>query len=131
MKPKEVCITQLDMERLRAHIAVSGGDSADVLEQKLASARIVCSKDVPGDTITMNSVVRIRYGDTGEEHTFALVFPGNRIETNAISVMGRAGAALRGCREKDVVEWQVPAGRKRVQVLEVLYQPERMGKYYG
>lgn len=88
-------------------------------------------KDVPGDTITMNSVVRIRYVDTGEEHTFALVFPGNRIETNAISVMGRAGAALLGCREKDVVEWQVPAGRKRVQVLEVLYQPERMGKYYG
>ena len=131
MESKEVCMTQWDMERLRALIAVYGGDSADVLEEKLDRGRIVHPKDIPGDTITMNSVVRIRYVDTGEEHTFALVFPGNRIETNAISVIARAGAALLGCREKDLVEWQVPAGKKRVQVLEVLYQPERMEKCYG
>jgi hypothetical protein len=102
MKPKEVCITQLDMERLRAHIAVSGGDSADVLEQKLASARIVCSKDVPGDTITMNSVVRIRYVDTGEEHTFALVFPGIGLKPTRYPLwVGRAqlfSVAGEGCR---------------------------------
>ncbi len=47
-------------ERLRVLIEVYGGDSADVLEEELDRARIVLSKDIPGDVITMNSIVRIK-----------------------------------------------------------------------
>ncbi|MBP7528911.1 MAG: GreA/GreB family elongation factor, partial [Syntrophorhabdaceae bacterium] len=40
-----------------------------------------------------------------------------------------AGTALIGSREKDIVERQVPAGKKRMEILEIIYQPEREGKY--
>ena len=129
MKTRKICITQHDMERLRALIEVYGGEGADVLEEELDKARIVLPKNIPGDVITMNSVVRIKDVDTGEERTFALVFPGNKVEADTVSILAPAGTALLGYREKDVVEWQVPAGKKRIQVLEVMYQPERMGKY--
>jgi len=129
MKTKALYVTQQDMERLRAVIEVYGGDSVDVLEEKLDRARIVRSKDIPCDVITVHSVVRIKYVDTGEEHTFTLVLPGDKGETNRVSILAPTGIALLGYREKDVVEWQVPAGKRRVQIMKVVYQPERHADY--
>lgn len=129
MKTKALYVTQQDMERLRAVIEVYGGDSADVLEEKLDRARIVRSKDIPRDVITVNSVVRIKYVDTGEEHTFTLVLPGEKAENNGVSILAPTGIALLGYREEDVVEWQVPAGKRRVQIMKVVYQPERRADY--
>lgn len=86
MKTKELYVTQQDMERLRAVIEVYGGDSADTLEEKLDRVRIVSSKDIPRDVITVNSVVRIKYVHTGEEHTFTLVLPGEKAENNGVSI---------------------------------------------
>lgn len=129
MKTKALYITEQDMEKLRAVIEVYGGDSADILEEKLDRARIVRSKDIPCDVITVHSVVRIKYVDTGEEHTFTLVLPGDKVETNRVSILAPTGIALLGYREKDVVEWQVPAGKRRVQIMKVVYQPERHADY--
>jgi regulator of nucleoside diphosphate kinase len=77
--------------------------------------------------ITVHSVVRIKYVDTGEEHTFTLVLPGDKVETNRVSILAPTGIALLGYREKDLVEWQVPAGKRRVQIMKVVYQPENPG----
>jgi len=129
MKTKALYVTQQDMERLRSVIEVYGGDGADVLEEKLDRARIVRSKDIPRDVITVNSVVRIKYVDTGEEHTFTLLLPGEKSENNGVSILAPTGIALLGYREKDVVEWQVPAGRRRVQIMNVVYQPENPGDH--
>ena len=98
MKTKALYVTQQDMGRLRAVIEVYGGDGADVLEEKLDRARIVRSKDIPRDVITLNSVVRIRYVDTGEEHTFTLVLPGEKAENNGVSIPRSHGIALLGYR---------------------------------
>lgn len=129
MKTKAIYITQHDMERLRVLIEVYGGNSADILEEKLDRARIVHSKDIPRDVVTMNSVVHIKYVDTGEEHTFTLVLPGEKVETNRVSILAPTGTALLGHREKDVVEWQVPAGKRRMRIMRVIHQPERHGDY--
>jgi len=129
MKTKALYITEQDMEKLRAVIEVYGGDGADTLEEKLDGARIVRSKDIPRDVITVNSVVRTKCVDTGKEHTFTLVFPGEKVETNGVSILAPTGIALLGYREKDVVEWQVPAGKRRVQIMKVVYQPESPGDH--
>jgi regulator of nucleoside diphosphate kinase len=129
MKTKALYITEQDMQKLRAVIEVYGGDSADILEEKLDRARIVRSKDIPRDVITVHSVVRVKYVDTGEEHTFTLVLPGDKGETNRVSILAPTGIALLGYREKDLVEWQVPAGKRRVQIMKVVYQPERHADY--
>jgi regulator of nucleoside diphosphate kinase len=39
-------------------------------------------------------------------------------------VLAPLGTALLGYRAGDVVEWNVPKGKRRLKVQEVLYQPE-------
>jgi len=133
MKGRVIYITQHDMERLRALIEIYNGKDAvylERLEEELDSARIVEPKNIPYDVITMNSVVRIKDLDTGEEKTFAIVFPGKTDATEkAISILAPVGTALIGYREGDTIEWEVPAGTKRFQVIEIIYQPERVGNY--
>ena len=41
-----------------------------------------------------------------------------------------SNAALLGYSEGDVVEWAVPAGRRRLLVKKVVYQPEAAGDYH-
>ncbi len=128
MKKKQIYITQHDMERLRALMEVYA-ENTDLLEEMLDRARIVLPKDIPHNVVTMNSTVHVEDIDTGEERTFTLVFPGNKAGNDAVSILAPAGTALIGSREKDIVERQVPAGKKKMKIIEIIYQPEREGKY--
>lgn len=133
MKTREIYITEYDMEKLRAIIEIYGGNDnpyLENLEDELDKARVVDPKNIPDNVVTMNSIVRIKDLDTGEEKTFTLVFPGKtNITENAVSILAPIGTALIGYREGDIIEWEVPAGTKRFQVMEVIYQPERLGNY--
>ncbi|OPX94673.1 MAG: Regulator of nucleoside diphosphate kinase [Syntrophorhabdus sp. PtaB.Bin006] len=126
-------ITQADMERLRSLIeigSVQDGAYLQSLEEELDHARIVLPEKIPGDVITMNSTVRLQDLDSGEEKTYTLVFPGKaKADGNAISILAPIGTALIGYREGDVIEWDVPAGTRRLKVVEVVYQPERAGEH--
>ncbi|HNT69055.1 MAG TPA: nucleoside diphosphate kinase regulator [Syntrophorhabdaceae bacterium] len=133
MKTREIYITEYDMEKLRAIIEIYGGNDnpyLENLEDELDKARVVDPKNIPDNVVTMNSIVRIKDLDTGEEKTFTLVFPSKtNITENAVSILAPIGTALIGYREGDIIEWEVPAGTKRFQVMEVIYQPERLGNY--
>lgn len=133
MKGREIYITKYDMERLRSIIEIYNGKDApylERLEEELDRAKIVDPQEIPSDVITMNSVVRIKNMDTGEEKTLILVFPGKANATaNAVSILAPIGTALIGYREGANIEWEVPAGTKRLQIVEVVYQPERLGNY--
>ena len=132
MKKKEIFITQADMERLRSLIEIYNGDNAflENLEYELDRARIVDPKEITPNVITMNSVVRFKDLDSGAEKTVVLVFPEKiGLTEKAVSIMAPMGAALIGQQEGDIIEWHVPAGKKRLQIIEVVYQPERVGNY--
>ena len=133
VKDKRIYITRRDRERLRALIE-EGGEKNDPylyrLENELNAASIIESKDVPGDVVTMNSVVRVRDLQTGEEKTFLLSFPEKAgLKGKAVSILAPIGLALIGYREGDVLEWDLPSGPVRVQIVEIVYQPERVGNY--
>jgi regulator of nucleoside diphosphate kinase len=133
MKTGEIFITHHDMARLRALIEVYGGTDSphiDRLKVELDRARIVDPRDIPVDVVTMNSVVRIKDLETGEEKTFALVFPDKTgAAGKAVSVLAPVGTALIGCREGDTMEWTLPTGTMKIQITEIIYQPERIGNY--
>jgi regulator of nucleoside diphosphate kinase len=130
MRNESIYITDYDMERLRKLLAVEkivDPDRQDLqgLEAELGRARIVASRDVPQDLVTMNSRVCFIDLDTGEEMICSLVFPGEAdIEQHKLSVLAPIGIALLGYRAGDTLEWKVPAGLRRLKVKEVLYQPE-------
>lgn len=136
-KETNIYITEPDHERLRRLIEIArehNGDEnrqyLDSLEEELERAEVVQQKSVPADVITMRSMVRLKDLDSGEDMTYRLVFPTEaNYDDGKISVLAPIGTAMLGYRRGDVIEWKVPSGVRRLQVEQVLYQPESKGEY--
>jgi regulator of nucleoside diphosphate kinase len=98
------------------------------LRAELERAEVVAEDEVPDDVVTMDSTVVLRDLDTGEQETFTLVYPRRaNIAENRLSVLAPVGTAILGFRVGDVVRWKVPDGYRRLEIEEVVYQPERAG----
>ena len=140
MRPTEdkrtIYITEFDLERLSALLKAANPNSVDKvhlqeLAEELDQAEVVSPTEIPNDVITMNSQIRLKDLDSGEETIYTLVFPHSAdIQRQKISVLAPIGTALIGYRVGDVIEWNVPAGLKRLRVEEILYQPEAAGDYH-
>jgi regulator of nucleoside diphosphate kinase len=136
MTDKNIHITELDRKRLIDLItnAQSGEYRGSIYLEKLRGelhrANIVLPQEIPGDVITMNSKVALLDLDTQEEEIYTLVYPENANSAESrISILAPIGTAMLGYRVGDVFEWEVPAGKRRLKVDKVLYQPEAAGNY--
>ncbi len=136
MSDKPIYITQFDKDRLVALILDSMGTSyrrseyLSKLREELARARVMPSTEIPANVITMNSRVVLVDVDTGEKMNLTLVFPENAdIEKGKISILAPVGTGMLGYELGDVFEWKVPDGVRKLQVKEILYQPESAGDY--
>jgi regulator of nucleoside diphosphate kinase len=121
-------ITRFDYERLERLLARVGGEH-DSLRDELERADVLEADEIPADVVTMNSRVRFRDEETGEESEVTLVFPRNAdAEQRRISILAPVGSALLGLAVGATIEWPVPDGRtRRLRVIEVIYQPEAAG----
>jgi regulator of nucleoside diphosphate kinase len=131
MKQPNFVITELDMEKLRQLLdgarnsASKDKEHLTVLEEELDRARLVSAGRVPADVVTMNSRVRMTDLDTGKEMIYTLVFPRDAdFSQGKISVLAPIGTAILGYRAGDVIEWNVPGGKRKFCVEEILHQPE-------
>jgi regulator of nucleoside diphosphate kinase len=129
-----IYITSIDMKRLKTLIAGSlfgrsrESEYLQRLNVELDLAEVRKQKDIPKDVITMNSKVRLKDLDSNEDLIYTLVYPGHaHFASGQISVLAPIGTAMIGYRVGDVITWPVPAGIRRLQVKEVLYQPEASG----
>ena len=137
MNDRIIYITEFDLHRLEELLEVAGAftyrgrsDLKD-LEEEVSRAQVVDSLKVPPTVITMNSRVKLRDLDTGEEMVFTLVFPREAdIDRSKLSVISPVGTAILGYTEGDTIEWKVPSGRRRIKIEKVLYQPEATGDYH-
>ncbi len=136
MEQRDIYMTAFDLERLSELLQVGIGfngknsEYLQSLEREVDRAHVVDPKAIPTDVVTMNSQVRLRDLDTGEERVYTLVFPSQaKIEEGKISVLAPIGTAMLGYRVGDTIEWPVPAGVKKVRIEAVLYQPEAAGDY--
>lgn len=123
-------IADNDYERLlrlvnsRRH---SGHDaeSLEVLEQELERAIIVNGGELPDNVVTMNSHVQVKDLDRNHELSYQIVFPADaNAGKNRVSVLAPLGTGLLGYRTGDVVEWPVPSGMRRLQIIAVKHEPE-------
>lgn len=136
MKKRSIYITETDMNKLHGLLETGSRfghrdkKHLSELEDELDRALIVTSQNIPEDVITMNSTVRMKDLDSGEEMIYSLVFPSDaNVADNKISVLAPIGTALIGYRVGDTIEWKVPRGLKRFKIKEILYQPERAGDF--
>ena len=136
MKKRTIYLTEFDFERLSALIKGANRKNRDKLHlqelaEELQQGEVVSPTEIPKDVITMNSQVRLKDLDSGEEVIYWLVFPhAADINHQKISILAPIGTALIGYRAGDIIEWNVPAGLKRLKVEEILYQPEAAGDYH-
>lgn len=136
MSERAIQITELDRKRLLDLIrdAQSGEYRKSVylenLRGELERAEVVAPERIAGDVITMNSTVTLTDQDTGEEETYTLVYPEHADTLQGkISILAPIGTAMLGYRVGDIFEWEVPAGKRRLKVEKILYQPEASGDF--
>ena len=128
---RPIHMTISDMKRLMALVRgyrLQGREDGnlEVLEQELERALVMdAGRRLPSDVVTLDSRVLVVDLDSGEERTFTLVLPSKaNVDEGRISVMAPLGMAVLGYRSGDEIEWDVPAGRRRLMVRQVLHQPE-------
>jgi regulator of nucleoside diphosphate kinase len=133
---KNIVITNTDRQRLGTLLekaryqGLAESKLLTDLEFELERAEAVDSLHVPEDVVTMNSTVRLRDLETDETFDYTLVYPRDADAVHdRISVLAPVGTAIIGCRKGDVVEWPIPAGTARLEIEEVLYQPESAGDF--
>lgn len=131
---RHIVITRDDMARLRELVRqgrkASRRDQGHLaeLDRELDRAEIIGAEELSPDVVTMHSTVRVLDLDTDSSRVYTLVFPVEAdIEKQRISVLAPVGTALIGYRAGDRVEWPTPGGMKRLQIEEVVFQPEAAG----
>lgn len=128
---ESILVTEQDFERLALLIMHSQGPNALALEEELGRAEVVNQKEIPGDVVTMNSVVTFVSRDSGRETEIKLVYPKDADVTKGhVSVLAPVGVALIGLRVGQSIDWPMPNGQSRqLQVTGIKYQPEAQGDW--
>ncbi len=131
-KHPQILVTDYDMERLHFLLSQRLEDDFPELRVRLEGAKVVSSKSIPDDTITVNSKVRVQDLNTGDERALRVVFPKDEnFRHGRISVTRPLGAALLGSKVGDELVWGMISVRMKfkAKVLNIIYQPEHFGQF--
>lgn len=124
----ELIITNRDLAKLQHMIDIHDTEASELLDSELQRATVVDPTEVPPTVVTMNSEVAYEDCATGERRRVRVVFPNEADAARGrVSVMAPIGSALIGLSVGQEIEWPVPAGWKRIRVVEIPYQPEASG----
>jgi regulator of nucleoside diphosphate kinase len=134
MGTKTIWITERDKKRLIdlvkdiRELERTGG--LPQLQAQLDQARVVAPNEIPEDVVTMNCFVRLLDTGTREETECWLRFsPDSRTASRVVPILSELGIALLGNKEGDIIEWSDQSGKRRSKILEIIFQPERLGNY--
>lgn len=97
-------------------------DPIDFLLYELDRAKVMADELLPSDIVRLNSIVRYKSGQGGEERTVKLVLPGEISWDTGyrLSVTSMDGAALLGLRPGQILSWLSPGGTSdQVEVIKV------------
>lgn len=134
MKLRRIWITEQDLERLKCLVRMDmeSGERENLqrLETRLKQARIVKSNEIPEGVITMNCLVKLFDLDTHEKTERWLRFStGGKPLSRVVPILSDLGVILLGSEEGDTIEWLDQSGKRKARIMEIVYQPERLGNY--
>lgn len=136
MENNRLHITRIDHLRLTSLVKKERNKNRSDIENirklsdELRKAIIVDPENIDPDVATMNSVIKFTDIESGKDMQLKIVYPEESdIKKRQVSILAPVGMALLGYRKGDIVEWNVPGGRKKFLINEILYQPEKSGDY--
>lgn len=90
------------------------------LELELRNARQILHKDLPADVVTVNTTVRVKELESGQEFTYTILPPAKaRKKHHTISILSPIGVAMVGYRQGAELKWEMPEGVKAYRIEEV------------
>ncbi|MDF3130177.1 nucleoside diphosphate kinase regulator [Kiritimatiellaeota bacterium B1221] len=134
MRKRKIFMTEFDKKRLTELMDVAqefdfkDRNDLKMIQSELERAKVVDSKKIPENVVTMNSRLQFMDLEDNEKSEVTLVFPANaNIAEGKLSILSPIGTALLGYAEGDEIEWEVPGGSRRILIEKILYQPEAAG----
>ena len=124
-RPETIYLRRTDADTLERLIETTGftrdGSAVSLLDEELARATIVADDALPASAVALDSRVRFRDLETGEQRELTLVVPSKAaLNEGRISVLSAVGSALIGLSVGDDIDWPMPGGRvRRLRVLDV------------
>eukprot|EP01133_Synstelium_polycarpum_P016456 gene16456-19570_t len=123
MKTEQLVITKKEYDLLLNHLKLSSRLSdfnKNKLHNELKTAKVVSKQDLPEDAIVIDAMVTIRDVESKQEFTFHLVAPEQaNMKLNKLSVLAPIGIALLGYTSGALVDWEMPNGVKKFEVVKV------------
>lgn len=135
MIKRKIYITEKDKVKLRnlfsKTLGMSNNDLKSMKEllEEIERAEVMTDENIDETVITMNSTFVVEDINTHKEYDYTIVYPEFADSSkNKISILAPVGTALLGYKVGDIVEWSVPAGKRKFRIKEMLYQPEAVVK---
>jgi len=129
----EIIVTDKDFNRLQALIESSrwyrrfDQQHIDELEEELNQARVVPDAAVPGGVVQLYSIVCVTDLDNGKKCEYQLVLPKHADSARSmISVLAPIGTALLGYSVGAIIDWKVPAGKRRFRIDSVEHRTDAL-----
>lgn len=98
------------------------------LQQRMSELSKIDVKEMPHDRVGFGSKVRLIDLQLEEELNFMIVAPDFMdLEAGHVSIASPIGRGLLGARPQDVVSVDLPVGKRRFKILEVLTLPQQLG----
>jgi transcription elongation factor GreA len=90
------------------------------LEDRLRSARVIDTSDIPSDIVSVGSRVKVKDLDHGDVDEYEIVGSAEADPANSrLSNESPVGRAILGKKKGDVVEVAVPAGALRLEIVAI------------
>ncbi|EJK2113398.1 nucleoside diphosphate kinase regulator [Vibrio navarrensis] len=128
-----IIVSTLDMDRISTLLEKATQWSAvlEKLEDELDRATVMASSDMPSDVVTMNSTVCFKFVGSDNSMEKTLVYPDQVRSSEDISIFAPVGSALLGLSVGQQLTWPMPGGQeKTIEIIDVVYQPERAGDFH-
>ncbi|HAS8609864.1 TPA: nucleoside diphosphate kinase regulator [Vibrio vulnificus] len=130
---ESICVSTLDMDRISALLEKMANLSPELekLENELDRANVLAPQQMPDNIVTMNSTVRFTFVGSDKVMEKTLVYPDQVRNPDDVSIFAPVGSTLLGLSVGQQLTWPMPGGaEKTIEILEVTYQPERVGEFH-
>jgi len=109
---------------LKDYLKSNSNTMPDFNKQKLMSelekAEVLAEKLLPTEFVSINTKLKVKEEQSGEELEFILVEPKRaKQKLNKLSILSPIGVALAGYKTGDKVSWEMPDGIRNYYIKEV------------
>jgi len=115
---------QLIHDLIKNQSAVQQTKEIRYLADELKKAKVVKDNKIGSDVVQLNSIVQIEDQSSNKQMDFQIVLPSQaNLKENKISILAPIGIALIGFKKDQLVEWQMPAGKRTLKIVNVENSP--------